>query len=256
MTARPYAKLMSPHAHTRERQPGAKITSLLAFTSIFLLALFQSGCSGTTSAIPNANLSTANSTTANSSNTAGQLTSSSSTLNFGNVSQGSNSTLKVTLTNSTSSQVTISNVSLSGGGFAASGIPAGTNLNATQTAALSVTFTPAATGSASGSVTVTSNAPNSSLTILLQGSGVQPGAHLATLLWNPVSSSINGYFVYRGVTPGGPYARLSALISTGATYTDSTVQAGQLYYYVVTAVGTNNVESYFSNEVSATIPSP
>src|SRR5579863_7083178 len=112
MTSGPYAKLMSPHAQElRERQLGVKIipSKLLAFTCIFLLALFQSGCSGTTSAKPNANL-----TTANSSNTAGQLTSSSSALNFGTVSQGSNSTIKVTLTNSTNSQVTISNVSLSG----------------------------------------------------------------------------------------------------------------------------------------------
>ena len=40
------------------------------------------------------------------------------------------------------------------------------------------------------------------------------------------------------------------------TYTDSTVQAGQTYFYVATSVDSNNVESAFSDETSATIPTP
>jgi fibronectin type 3 domain-containing protein len=34
------------------------------------------------------------------------------------------------------------------------------------------------------------------------------------------------------------------------------VAAGTSYYYVVTAVDENGIESIFSNEASATIPSP
>ena len=34
------------------------------------------------------------------------------------------------------------------------------------------------------------------------------------------------------------------------------VQSGQTYYYVVTAVDSSNVESTYSNQASATIPTP
>jgi fibronectin type 3 domain-containing protein len=39
-------------------------------------------------------------------------------------------------------------------------------------------------------------------------------------------------------------------------YTDNTVLSGQPCFYVVTAVDANNVESAYSNEVSAVIPFP
>ena len=43
----------------------------------------------------------------------------------------------------------------------------------------------------------------------------------------------------------------------GTTYTDETAQAGQTYYYVVTAVASDDVtQSANSNQTSATVPSP
>jgi len=47
----------------------------------------------------------------------------------------------------------------------------------------------------------------------------------------------------------------SSLIS-GTTYMDATVQAGQTYYYVATAVDSNNDESTYSTPASAVVPSP
>jgi len=38
------------------------------------------------------------------------------------------------------------------------------------------------------------------------------------------------------------------------SYTDTGVQAGQTYYFVVTAVNSSNVESAYSAEVSALVP--
>jgi fibronectin type 3 domain-containing protein len=38
------------------------------------------------------------------------------------------------------------------------------------------------------------------------------------------------------------------------TYTDNSVQSGQTYYYVVTAVNSQSTESVFSTEVSALVP--
>jgi hypothetical protein len=185
-----------------------------------------------------------------------QFNANTSTINLGNVALGDTKTATVTFTNSTNSAVTIGNISVSGPGFNASGIPSGTILNPGETATLSITFTPASTGTQSGSITVTSNSQNSSITVGLQASGVSAGDHLAALSWVSGGGSPIGYFVYRSTTSGGPYTRLNAAVDSNTSYTDSAVSAGQSLYYVVTAVGANNAESPYSNEVSANIPTP
>ncbi len=103
-----------------------------------------------------------------------QLSATPGSVTFGNVAVGSSSSLGVILKNSGNSNVTISGVTSSGGGYSASGVSANTTLNPGQTVTLNVAFTPAATGSASGSVSVASNASNSPSTISLNGSGVTP----------------------------------------------------------------------------------
>jgi fibronectin type 3 domain-containing protein len=65
-----------------------------------------------------------------------------------------------------------------------------------------------------------------------------------------------GYNVYRGNTSGGPYTEINPTLDPSTTYTDSTVLGGQTYYYVSTAVDSAGVESGFSNQVKATIPTP
>jgi len=76
--------------------------------------------------------------------------------------------------------------------------------------------------------------------------------HSIALEWNASSSSVDGYYIYRGLQTGGPYSRISAL-ETGTTYTDSAVESGEEYFYVVTAVA-ESVESSYSNEASGVIP--
>ena len=58
------------------------------------------------------------------------------------------------------------------------------------------------------------------------------------------------YNVYRGTTSGGPYTKVLNTV-TNLTYTDTTVQNGQAYYYVVTALDLLGAESGFSAEVTA-----
>ena len=65
-----------------------------------------------------------------------------------------------------------------------------------------------------------------------------------------------GYNVYRGTQSGGPYAVLNSAADASTTYTDSTVQAGQTYYYVVTAVDSSGNESVNSNQAQAVVPTP
>jgi fibronectin type 3 domain-containing protein len=122
---------------------------------------------------------------------------------------------------------------------------------------LSVTFTPAATGSVAGSVTVASNASNSPGLVALSGTGVQVISHSATLNWTASTSTVIGYNLYRATISGGPYTKINSSIDATTTFTDAgTVQAGKIYYWVVTAVNSGNVESVHSGEVSATIPTP
>jgi len=63
------------------------------------------------------------------------------------------------------------------------------------------------------------------------------------------SSGATSYYVKRSTTSGGPYAQVAA--PTGTTYTDTGLNNGTVYYYVVTAVNTVG-ESGNSNVVSVT----
>jgi hypothetical protein len=182
------------------------------------------------------------------------LNSSATSLGFANVNIGSSSILGVTFTNAGNSNVTVSNVSISGAGFSASGVSMGQILTPGQTAMLNVTFTPAAAASVTGSVTVASTATNSPATVSLSGTGVQPVSHSVTLNWVASTSVVAGYNGYRSTVSGGPYTKLNSTLVTTTQDTDSTVQSGLTYFYVVTSVDSSNVESTFSNEVSATVP--
>ena len=80
--------------------------------------------------------------------------------------------------------------------------------------------------------------------------------HNVTLTWDASSSpGVSGYYVYRGSTSGGPYTKLSSLLS-GTSYVDGTVAAGQTYYYATTAADASADESAYSNQVQAAIPTP
>lgn len=189
----------------------------------------------------------------------GQLTASASTLNFNSVNVGSSSTLGVTFSNTGSSNINISSVSISGAGYNASGMSTGLTLTPGQTTILNVTFAPASAGSATGTVSITSNASNSTASVSLLGTGVQPAAHSATLAW-PASTTptVTGYYVYRATVSGGYTTPLnpSPLSASTTQFEDSTVQAGQTYYYVFTIMDSSTGQSPYSNEVSGTIPTP
>ncbi len=79
--------------------------------------------------------------------------------------------------------------------------------------------------------------------------------HNVSLSWDPSTSPhVAGYYVYRGTRSGGPYTKLSSLL-TGTSYVDGTVKAGQTYYYVTIAADSSGDESAYSNQVRAAIPS-
>ena len=65
-----------------------------------------------------------------------------------------------------------------------------------------------------------------------------------------------GYMFTAVLQPGGPYAKMNTSASPGNSFSDNTIQAGQTYYYVTTAVDDTNNESVYSNESHAGVPMP
>jgi hypothetical protein len=180
------------------------------------------------------------------------LSSSANTVNFGSVNLSSNSTQNITLTNTGNASVTIAQVLVAGAGFNTSNA-SGTILAPGQSITITTTFSPFAAGSASGSITVSSNATNSPSIISLTGNGTAV-SHSVVLIWTDPDTSVAGYNTYSSTVSGGPYIRITGTPLTNSTYTDTTVQSGRTYYYVVTAVDANGNESANSTEVSALIP--
>jgi hypothetical protein len=184
----------------------------------------------------------------------GVLSASSASMSFGSLPLGNNSTQSETLTNSGGSSVVVSQVSVTGSGFSTNGLSLPLTLVSGQSFTFGVSFAPTSAGSASGAITVASNATNPSLSISVSGNGAAAAPHSVNLSWNPSTSPVAGYNVYRGAQPGGPYTKLNPGVSASTTYNDSSVQTGQNYFYVTTAVSSNGMESGYSNEVQTAIP--
>jgi hypothetical protein len=179
------------------------------------------------------------------------LTASTTILDFGSVLVGGTSSLGVVLTNTGNANAIISSVMATGPGFSASGVSANTTVPPGQTAALNVTFAPSATGSAIGGLTIGSNV--GPVSIKLTGSGGQLSSHTVALNWDPSTSDVIGYFVYR-LMPDGTYAKITNAPVVLTAFTDTSIQSGQTYTYVVTAVDADKVESDYSDPAVATIP--
>jgi hypothetical protein len=201
------------------------------------------GCQGVSSA--------SKSTTVNAG--PGQLAVAPTTMSFGNLAVGSKSAQKGTLTAGTT-DITVSSAAWNGQGYALSGITFPVTVPAGQSVPFSVTFDPQAPGSAPGTVAFVSDATNSPTTETLTGSGTQQqSGHSVALSWNPSSSQVVGYNVYRRAS-GGSYAKINPSVSATTSYTDTSVQSGTTYDYVTTAIDSSNVESGYSNQATATIP--
>jgi Abnormal spindle-like microcephaly-assoc'd, ASPM-SPD-2-Hydin len=190
-----------------------------------------------------------------------QLGASPSALSFGSVAVGSSLNKTGTLT-AGSSDVVVASAAWSGQGYSVSGLSFPVTILAGKSLPYTVTFAPEAAGASQGSVSFISNAANSPTTESFSGTGsqtqstnptVQPTVQLS---WNPSTSSIIGYNTYRSSQSGGPYTKLDSSPGAAPSYTDSTVQAGQTYYYVVTSVDSDSVESAYSNQATAVVPNP
>jgi hypothetical protein len=183
----------------------------------------------------------------------GQLIISPASLNFGTVVDGTSSSLPATLAASGSS-VTVSGATISNSQFSLSGVSLPVTLAAGQSLAFDAVFVPLTTGTDSGTVSFTSTATNSPTILSLTGVGTSAAIYSVALSWDPSTSPVVGYNVYRGTVSGGPYSKINATVDPSTLYTDNFVQDGQTYFYVTTAVAGDGNESAYSNQTKAVIP--
>jgi hypothetical protein len=154
-------------------------------------------------------------------NTAGTVTSSAATLtvnpapapviqlnptsiNFGNAVVGINLSQVLIIKNTGTATLTISQVTATGSAFSVSGFSLPLNVSAGQQTTITATFLPTVAGSASGSVSVVSNAPTSPSSVSLSGTGI---AATFVLSISPASLS------FGNITTGNSSAAQSAIIT-------------------------------------------
>jgi hypothetical protein len=227
--------------------------------SVTFSVLFTPRVGGSTSGriavVSNASNSVLNIALAGTGISAGRLTSSPTALNFGSVTIRTSKTLTAMLT-ATGSSVKISSATSSSPEFSLGGLSFPITIAAGQSASFTLTFTPAARGAASGSISLTSNAADTPIVETLTGSGTALPSHSVSLSWSSSPSSVVGYNIYRSATPSGPYTKVNPALEANLSYLDTAVLGGTTYYYVSTAVDGSGVESQYSQQLRAVIPSP
>lgn len=179
-------------------------------------------------------------------------------LSFGTAGVNTTTTQNLQVTNAGAGTLTISQFDFTGDNvFSVSGTTFPLSIAAGKSATVPIAFVPTASGSFTASLAASSNASNSSQTLALSGSAsTSVSSHSVSLNWNASTSSVIGYFVYRGTVSGGPYSKVITAADPATTYTDTGVQSGKTYYYVVTSVNGSGQESAFSNQATAVVPSP
>src|ERR1700730_939186 len=166
------------HSRLNRRAPVGLFALILASLAVLSLA----GCVGLTGAGAPGAKSGSNSN----SNSSGTLAASVTSLNFGNVVSGSSSPQTLTLTNTGTAAVTISQATVTGAGFSVPGGMSSVSIAAGQSHAFQVQFAPTSAGSASGNISIASDATDSLLAISLNANGMTTLAITA----QPVSQSV------------------------------------------------------------------
>lgn len=178
---------------------------------------------------------------------AGQSSVSPASVTFGNTLVGAAAPAwSVTYQNDGSASLAITAISATGDYSQSNNC--GGSLAAGASCSINVTFTPTAQGARNGNLQIAGDSPQK---VPLSGMGVT--MHNVQLTWDASSPSVPGYFVYRGSVSGGPYTLLNVSPEPLTSFPAS-VQGGQTWYFIVTAVDANQVESVPSNEVAAVVP--
>ncbi len=244
--------------------------TLAAGASASLSVKFSPTASGTSNATlsvsSNASDSSAAVSLTGSGYTSGYLSAPSS-MNLGSVQVGSSQTQAMTLSNTGGSSITISSGAVSGTAFSVSGLSFPYTLAAGASTSMSVKFSPTVAGTSNATLSLSSNASDSSVAVSLTGSGTTVSGTLgvtpASMSFGTVTVGSSG--VQNGsVTASGGSVTVSSASSSNALFTISgltlpvTLAAGQSAPFSVTFAPTaagsasSNLSFFTSNSTSAT----
>jgi hypothetical protein len=145
-------------ARCKAGNPGSKLSLVL----LSLAAMV--GCQGFSSS-KSASVQTAT----------GTLTLSGTALAFGTVTTGTSKTLSISASNTGTASITVSSVSISNQAFLLNAPVLPRTIAAGQSTPISITFAPTLAGDVNATVSVASNASDSSATFSLTGTGVASG---------------------------------------------------------------------------------
>lgn len=181
---------------------------------------------------------------------------SASSINFGDVLLNTPSTQTLSLSDSSTTPITVSVATATGAGFSVSGATFPLAVGPGQPATLQVTFNPTVAGSSTGTLTIVTTSSTTPTVVTLGGTGVTV-AYQVNLTWdapNSLDDPIAGYDVFRSGDGGNTYLPMTGSPVIQTAYTDTSVQDGQTYVYMVESVDLGGVQSSPSNLASVMIP--
>jgi hypothetical protein len=180
-----------------------------------------------------------------------ELTASEASIDFKDVAVGGVGKEEVSLTNAGTRDVMIAGISATGAAFSVSGATA-VRLMPGQSVAVEVNFAPKSTGRQSGQLTISGRDGGALVLIPLAGTAAESSRSAVKLNWEESPVTVAGYVVYRSADSSGPYTRISDAATS--EFVDTGLAAGHTYYYVVTSLNADQVESEYSPPISATVP--
>ncbi len=121
-----------------------------------------------------------------------------------------------------------------------------------QSVAVDVNFAPKSMGRQSGQLTISGTDGGALVLIPLAGTAAESSRSAVKLNWEESPVTVAGYVVYRSADSSGPYTRISDAATS--EFVDTGLAAGHTYYYVVTSLNADQVESEYSPPISATVP--
>lgn len=158
-----------------------------------------------------------------------KLTLTPSSANLGTVTVGSSNSQTIQVSNPGNALLTISQANVSGTGFSAAGLTLPLSVNPGSSSTFNVVFQPTVAGSASGSLSIVSNAAGSPATMTLSGTGVTATQTLSFSTTglsfgnvNIGSSSTNGVTI---TNTGNSNVQISGITVSGTGYTLSGASA-------------------------------
>jgi hypothetical protein len=179
------------------KQLSARWNALVVLLAIATMV----GCQGLSSSSKSSTTNTTNNTKP------GALAVSPASISFGIVRVGNNQNQPATMTNSGGSSLTVTKVTPTGTGFSVSGLSLPMTLAAGQSQPFTVTFTPQASGAASGNLAITNTGSTPTVNVALSG-GTQTAGTLT-----PSPTSLN----FGTVQLGHKLTLSEALTNTGGS---------------------------------------